>query len=183
MNFHDLVQLRQSVRKYTPRLVEKDKLERCLEAARLAPSASNGQPWTFVVVDKPGLVQKVASETFGPLDPINRFTVQAPVIIVVVIEKMKVITQVGALLKKREFSLIDIGIATGHLCLQAAEEGLGSCMIGWFNEKPVRELLGIPGRKRIGLMITLGYAPEDYPLRVKKRKEFPEVVRWNHYLP
>ena len=180
-SFLSLINKRQSVRKYADKAVEPEKVKRCLEAARLAPSASNGQPWKFVVVDDPELQQKVAKETFGPLSAFNAFVDQAPVIVAIVIEKMKTISQIGAFLKDREFPLIDIGIAAEHFCLQAAEEGLGTCMLGWFNEEPVKELLKIPKHKRIGLMITLGYAPEDYHVRKKIRKAFEDVVKYNKY--
>ena len=180
-NFLSLIKTRQSVRKYIDRAVEPEKLHRCLEAARMAPSASNGQPWRFVVVNDPELVKKVAGETAGPLASFNNFVPQAPVIIVIVVEKMKTITQLGAYLKEREFPLLDIGIAAEHFCLQAAEEGLGTCMVGWFDEKPIKRLLNIPKGKRIGLLITIGYAPEGYLLREKRRKSFEEVVGFNTY--
>jgi nitroreductase len=180
-NFLSLVQARQSVRKYTDKPVEPEKLQRCLEAARLAPSASNSQPWKFVVVNDPELVQKVARETIGPLSTFNNFVPQAPVIVAIVIEKMKTLTKLGASIQDREYPLIDIGIAAEHFCLQAAEDGLGTCMLGWFNEKPVKELLKIPKDRRIGLLITLGYAPEDYRLRQKIRKTFEEVTGFNIY--
>lgn len=180
-NFLSLVNRRQSVRKYSDKPVEEDKLRRCLEAARLAPSASNSQPWKFVVVDDPVLVKKVAGATVGPLSSFNNFVPEAPVIVAVVIEKMKLATQVGAYLKDREYPLIDIGIAAGHFCLQAAEEGLGTCMLGWFDEKTVKELLNIPKDRRIGLLITVGYAPENYRLREKIRKKSEETISYNAY--
>jgi nitroreductase len=180
-SFLSLVNKRQSVRKYENRPLEPEKVIRCLEAARLAPSASNSQPWKFVVADDPELCRKVAKETYGPLSTFNTFASKAPVIVAIVIEKMKTITQIGAVLKDREFPLIDIGIAAEHFCLQAVEEGLGTCMLGWFNEEPIKELLKIPKNKRLGLLITLGYFPEDYPLREKKRKRFEEVVSYNSY--
>jgi nitroreductase len=161
--------------------VEAEKLRRCLEAARLAPSASNSQPWKFVVVNDPALVKQVAAETIGPLSAFNNFVPQAPVIVAIVIEKMKFITKLGAAFQDREYPLIDIGIAAEHFCLQAAEEGLGTCMLGWFNEKPVRKLLHIPREKRIGLLITLGYAPEDYRIREKIRKKPEETISFNSY--
>jgi nitroreductase len=179
--FLSLVNKRQSVRKYTNKPVEEEKLNRCLEAARLAPSASNSQPWKFVVVTEPEMVQKVAKETIGPLSTFNNFVPQAPVILAIVIEKMKVYTKIGASIQGREYPLIDIGIAAEHFCLQAAEEGLGTCMLGWFNEKPIKEMLKIPKVKRIGLLITLGYSPDEYAVRKKIRKEFSEVVRYNKY--
>jgi len=180
-NFLSLVKQRQSVRKYTGQPVEEEKLQRCLEAARLAPSASNSQPWKFIVVNDPELVQKVARETIGPLSTFNNFVPQAPVIVAIVIEKMKVFTKIGASIQDREYPLIDIGIAAEHFCLQAAEEGLGTCMLGWFNEKPIKELLNIPKDRRIGLLITLGYAPEDYKLRQKIRKNPEETISFNIY--
>ena len=179
--FLSLVNLRQSVRKYTDKPVEEEKLQRCLEAARLAPSASNSQPWKFVVVNEPELLQKVAKETIGPLSSFNNFVPQAPVIVAIVIEKMKVLTKLGASIQDREYPLIDIGIAAEHFCLQAAEDGLGTCMLGWFNEKPIKELLNIPKDRRIGLLITLGYAPEDYHVRNKIRKKPGETISFNIY--
>ena len=180
MKFHELILKRFSVRKYTSQPVEEDKLIRCLEAARLAPSASNSQPWKFVVVTDPALKEKVATETYSSLVAFNHFVHQAPVIVVIVIEKPKIITQIGGFIKKREYPLIDIGIAAEHFCLQAAEEGLGTCMLGWFNEKPIKKLLKIPDEKRLGLLISLGYPDYDQP-PVKKRKSFEEVVKFNEY--
>lgn len=181
MDFLNLITKRQSDRKYINRAVDREVLERCLEAARLAPSASNSQPWTFVVVDQKDLKDKVAHKTYGPLKSFNKFVPQAPVIVAIVMEKPKIITEVGGRLKKKEYPLIDIGIAAEHLCLQAAEEGLGSCMLGWFDEKAVKELLKVPGEKSIPLLITLGYTPEDYLKRDKIRKDFKKVVKWNTY--
>jgi nitroreductase len=180
-SFLDLVRNRQSVRKYDHRPVEPEKLNRCLEAARLAPSASNSQPWKFIVVNEKALCRKIARNTIGPMATFNTFASQAPVMVVITIEKMKLVTQVGAYLKDREFALIDIGIAAEHFCLQAAEEGLGTCMMGWFSEESIKKLLNIPDNKRIGLIITLGYPPEEYHIREKDRKSFEEVVSFNTY--
>jgi len=181
VNFQELIKTRQSTRRYSDINVEKEKIQLCIEAARMAPSASNSQPWTFIVVDNPELKEKVAVETYGSVVSFNKFVHQVPVIIVIVIEKTKLITQVGAFIKDREFPLIDIGIAAEHLCLQAAELGLGTCMLGWFNEKPIQKLLNIPKKKRIGLLITLGYPATDDPLRNKIRKTTEEMSRLNGY--
>ncbi len=181
MSFLNLVKNRQSTRKYISRTIEKEKLDRCLEAARLAPSASNSQPWTVIVVDRPELKDKVARQTFSKLFSFNKFVLQASVLVVFVIEKPKIITQVGEIIKNKEYPLIDIGITAEHFCLQATEEGLGTCMLGWFNEKPIKELLSIPSKKTIGLIVSVGYPPEDYRLREKIRKEFSDVVRYNKY--
>ncbi len=177
----DLIMRRQSVRRYIDKPVEKDKLGRCLEAALLAPSACNAQPWKFIVVDDPVLVRKVARETWNKLVAFNRFVEQAPVIIVITIEKSPLVPTVGGIIKNKEYPLIDIGIAAEHFCLQATEEGLGTCMLGWFNEKPIKKLLGIPGNRRIGLLISLGYEPGDYRLRQKIRKAPGKVITYNRY--
>jgi nitroreductase len=181
MKFLELIYKRQSDRKYIDKEVEKDKMERCLEAARLAPSASNSQPWTFIVVNDPELKDKVARKTVGPAKTFNKFVPQAPVIVAIVMEKPKIITELGGRVKKKEWPLIDIGIAAEHFCLQAAEDGLGTCMLGWFDEQSIKQLLNIPEGNTIPLLITLGYTPDDYKLRKKVRKKFEKVVRWNSY--
>lgn len=181
MDFSELIKIRQSVRRYSDKAVEKEKIEKCLEAARLAPSASNSQPWKYIVVDEEELKNKVADATFDKVVKFNKFALQAPVIIVIVLEKPKIITQIGGEIKKREFPLIDIGISAEHFCLQAAELGLGTCMLGWFDQKRIKDLLNIPKKKTLGLLITLGYSPDDYVLRKKIRKEKSEVIGYNKY--
>lgn len=182
MNFLELIQKRQSDRQYVSKPVSREIINRCIEAARLAPSASNSQPWTFIVVDEAEIKDKVAKKTFGPLKSFNKFVPQAPVIIAIVLEKPKIITELGGRIKKKEFPLMDIGIAAEHICLQAAEEGLGTCMLGWFDEKAIKTLLNVPEKKSIPLLITLGYIPEDYKHRKKIRKSMDKVVRYNSYL-
>ncbi len=181
MEFSELLKTRQSVRQYQRRAVERALLDKLVEAVRLAPSASNAQPWKLIIVDEPELRARVAQATFSNAVAFNRFALEAPVIAVLVTEKSGFITQVGALLKKRPFSLIDIGIAAAHFCLQAAELGLGTCILGWFDEKKIKRLLGIPAGRRIGLLVTLGYAAEGYPLREKSRKGPDLMSNFNSY--
>lgn len=179
--FLDLVKRRQSVRKYDARPVEEEKLRLCLEAARLAPSASNSQPWTFVVATESALVRSLGEACRGPLGTFNRFAAQAPVIIAIVLQKPRALTELGGRLKHKEYPLIDVGIAAEHICLQAEALGLGTCMTGWFDEPKVKQLLQIPESNSVGLLLTLGYAPAEYPLRRKVRKSFNEVVSFNKY--
>ncbi len=181
MTFNELILSRQSVRRYAGTAVEPEKLNQCLEAARLAPSASNSQPWKYIVVDQEPLRTEVAKATFSDIQLINKYTLQAPVMIVIVMEKAKLITRLAMLVKKKEWPLIDIGITAEHFCLQAAELGLGTCMIGWFDEDKIKKLLQIPSDKSIGLVISLGYAVEGYPQRTKIRKTVDEMVRYNQY--
>lgn len=180
-NFTDLANIRQSVRKYEDQPIEADKLNQIIEACRIAPSASNSQPWKLIIVNEPSLKNEVAEATFNKAVSFNKFAPQAAAVAVLVIEKPRLITQVGGFLKNREFPLIDIGIIAEHFCLKAAELGLGTCMLGWFNEKKIKNALSIPRGKRIGLVITLGYAPDDYKLREKTRKSTEEMSSFNAY--
>ncbi len=179
MRFLELVENRYSTRDYLDRAVEREKIERCLEAARLAPSACNSQPWHFIVVDDHSLKSLVAKETLGPMGSLNRFTLKAPVLIAVVAEKPNLSSQMGAIIKNRPFYLIDIGIAAEHICLQAVEEGLGTCILGWFDEAAVKKLLDVPAKNRVELIISMGYPAEVKA--AKKRKPLSQVFNYNRY--
>ena len=175
----ELIKTRQSDRSYSNKPVEKEKIGRIAEAARLSPSACNSQPWKFIIVDDPVLLEKLAEAASAKVLGMNSFVRQAPVQFVVVREKANMSSRLGATIKKRDYSLIDIGIASENICLQAAAEGLGSCMIGWFDEKMVKKILKIPAAKRVELLITIGYPAKE--TREKKRKPFSEVVSRNRY--
>ncbi len=181
MNYMELVKTRRSVRKYSDKLVEREKIEICLEAARLAPSACNSQPWYFIVVDDPEVKKKVAIETFGKIFSFNHFTMQAPVLIVVLTEKSKAVARIGGKIKGKIYNQYDVGIACEHFCLQAAELGLGTCMMGWFNEKAIKKLLQLPDKKQIDLILTLGYPSEEKIIN-KIRKSMDEIRGYNRYL-
>lgn len=181
MSFQELISERQSVRKYIDKPVEREKLQALIEAVHLSPSACNSQPWKLVMVDDVELKDKVAKATFDKIVSFNRFALEAPVIAVLVIEKAKLIAQIGGSIKNQEYPYYDIGIAAAHFCLQATELGLGTCMIGWFDEKRIQELLNIPSNRKVALLITLGYPPEDYRLRQKIRKPLDEIVSFNSY--
>lgn len=181
MNFHDLILARQSVRRYSDKPVEREKIAQCIEAARLAPSASNSQPWKFIVVDQQPLCSEVAKATFSDITAFNKFTLQAPVMVVIVLEKARLITRLAILIKKKEWPLIDIGITASQFCLQATELGLGTCMLGWFDQVKLKKLLKIPSDKSIGLLISVGYAAEGYTQRTKIRKPTSEIASFNSY--
>ena len=177
-DFLQLVQARQSDRSYDKeRPVEPEKLERVLEAARLAPSACNAQPWRFVVITDKELAQKAGKAAAGL--GMNKFAKDAPVHILVVEESMNITSFLGAKIKDKYFPLIDIGIATAHITLAAESEGLGSCILGWFDEKKIKSLTGIPAGKRLLLVITIGYSAK--PKRPKLRKEKSKVISFNKY--
>jgi nitroreductase len=181
MDFSELIRTRQSVRSYSGAPVESWKLSALIEAVRLAPSASNSQPWKLIVVDDPRKKEAIAHAAYSRLVSFNKFALKAPVIAVLTIERTKIVTQIGGKLKDRQFPLIDIGIAAAHLCLQAADLGLGSCMIGWFDEDAVKEIVEIPARIRIGLLVTIGYAA-DGTIRQKQRKDRDQMSSFNSYI-
>lgn len=175
----ELIKRRQSDRGYLSREVEQEKLDRILEAGRLAPSACNSQPWKFIVVTEPGVKKQVARAATAKEIGFNKFVDQAPVLLVIVREKPNIVSRVGGSIKNKDYSVIDIGIATENICLQAVAEELGSCILGWFNEQKVKQILNIPENKRVELIITLGYPSK--PHREKKRKDSLEVVSYNKY--
>ena len=177
MEFAELAGIRQSVRSYSGKAVEEEKLMQCIETARLSPSANNSQPWRVVVVDEPELRDRIADAAAGM--GMNKFVRQAPVIIAVVLEKQNMLSAVGSVIQDKEYRLLDIGIAANQLCLQAAALGLGTCMVGWFDENKVKRLLGVDKKRRIPLLITLGYS--DTPVRQKVRKPFEEIYGRNRY--
>ncbi len=178
-----LIRERQSVRKFDPdKIVEREKVMQCIEAARLAPSACNAQPWKFIVVDEPELKLNVAKETFGPLMKFNKFVVDASAIVVITIEKQNFNSRFGGTVKNIDFPLIDIGIAAQQFCLQAQELEVGTCMLGWFNEKPIQKMLNIPSKRKIALLIAVGYAVESYKQRDKQRKKTQQMCSFNAYL-
>jgi nitroreductase len=183
MDVLQLIRKRCSVRHYRDKPVEQDKLARLIEAVRLAPSACNSQPWKLILVNDPELKNQVAEATFSRMVSFNRFALEAPVIAVLVVEKPPLSEQMGALIKQRDFPVIDIGIAAAHFCLQATELGLGTCMLGWFDERVVKRLLHIPRKNRIGLLITLGYPAKDADQKEKGRKSVEEMSRFNDYRP
>lgn len=176
MDFERLINVRQSDRKYSGRSVDRSLLIRCLEAARIAPSACNSQPWKFIVVDEPGLLAGMQEAAAGM--GMNKWVSEAPVIVAVVLEKMNLTARIGSVIKDKEYSLLDVGIAVEHFCLQAAELGLGSCIIGWFDEKKVKKLLDI-SKRRVPLLISVGYPDSEH--RKKVRKSLEEMSSWNRY--
>ena len=176
----EFVSTRQSVRAYdADRPVEKEKIQRIVEAARLAPSACNAQPWHLIVVDEPELKNKVADATSARVLGMNHFTKQAPVHIVLVEEKVNLSSGVGGWVKQKDYAQMDLGVIAAHIVLAAHAEGLGTCILGWFNEPKMRSLLSIPDSKRVWLDIAIGYSAQ--PLRNKKRKPMTQVVSYNGY--
>ena len=175
MDFMEIANARQSCRSYDEtRAVEPEKLQAVLEAARLAPSACNGQPYVLTVCTG-GKAKEVALLTRG-MGGMNKFAVQAPVCIVVSEGAYVRSAALGAKVKGNDYRSIDIGILTAYLTAEATAQGLSTCILGWLDDEKIRAVCGPNSATR--LVITLGYAKEDDKLRQKKRKELGEFVRF-----
>ena len=175
MNFMEIAQTRQSCRAYDEnRPVEEEKLNAILEAARLAPSACNGQPYHFTVC-RGEAAKEVALSTRG-MGGMNKFAVQAPVLIVISEKPYVKSAALGAKVKNNDYRSMDIGIATAYLTAEATAQGLSTCILGWFDDDKVRQICGLDGATR--LVITLGYAAEGDKLRKKVRKDLDELVSY-----
>ena len=172
MSFHEIALTRQSCRKYNPhRAVEEEKLATVLEAARLSPSACNGQPYHLTVC-RGEAASAVAKCVMGM--GMNKFAADAPVLIVLSEEPYVKTAALGAKVKGNDYRSMDIGIAAAYLTAEAESQGLGTCILGWFDDEKIRKICGLEYPVR--LVITLGYAAEGDPLRPKKRKAMEELV-------
>ena len=178
MTFQQLVKNRRSIRRYLEKPVEREKILTCIEAARLAPSADNVQPWRFLIIDDPELKAKFAQEVFSGIYFISKFAAKAPVLIMILGRLDIIANRIGKQIQNIHFYLIDIGIAGEHIVLQAEELGLGSCWIGWFNIRKARKFLKIPRKYKIVSLMAMGYY-EKRPTREKKRKELEEIAWFN----
>ncbi len=165
--FMDLVTKRRSVRDYRPDPVPRDMIESCVEAARFAPSASNTQGWRFFVAEGESKDRLVKEATGGIVVP-NRFAAGAPVIVALAMKLDVVTHRIGAGIKGIDYHLVDAGIAGEHFVLRAAELGLGTCWIGWFDKKAARRILEIPSNWDVPALITVGF-PAGEPKAMERR--------------
>jgi nitroreductase len=176
--FQQLVRGRRSIRRYLDKQVEREKVLACIEAARLAPSADNVQPWRFLIIDDPELKARFAHEVFSGIYFISRFAAQAPVIIMILARLDIIANRIGKQIQDVSFYLIDIGIAGEHIVLQAEELGLGTCWIAWFNSRKARKFFKIPRKYKIVSLMAMGYY-EKRPPKEKKRKKLEEIAWFN----
>jgi nitroreductase len=178
--FQQLVSGRRSIRRYLPKPVEREKLEACLEAARLAPSAENSQSWRVLVIDDPDLKTRFAREAFTGIYAMTKFAAEAPVLVLVLASLDFMADRLGSRIQGVPFFMIDIGIAGEHFVLQAEELGLGTCWIGWFSVRKARKFFKIPRKYKIVSILTLGYYDKK-PSREQKRKPLEEIAWFNKF--
>jgi nitroreductase len=178
MSVKEIIAQRRSIRRYLDKSVEREKILECLEAARLAPSADNVQPWRFLVIDDPELKDKFTKEIFSGIYSISKFAAKAPVLIMILARLDIIANRIGKQIQNIHFYLIDTGIAGEHIVLQAEELGLGTCWIGWFNSRKARKILNIPRKYKIVSLLSMGYY-EKKPSREKKRKKLEDIAWFN----
>jgi nitroreductase len=176
--FQKILRGRRSIRRYLETPVEPEKVRACLEAARIAPSSHNVQPWRFVVVDEPALKARLAEAAFSGIYSGSKFAAKAPVLLVMLAKRDLVAHHLGARFQKVPYFLVDIGIAGEHIALQAEELGLATCWMGWINYRRVRKVLGVPRKFKIVAMMPLGYA-EKRPMKEPPRRTLEEIAFFN----
>ena len=170
MNFNEIALARYSCRSYdSQRPVEDEKINAILASGRLAPSACNGQPYHFTVC-RGETAKAVAAATQGM--GMNKFASQAPICIVISEMPYVKSAALGAKVKGNDYRSIDIGIATAYLTAEATAQGLATCILGWLDDKKIREICGLEYPVR--LVLTVGYPTDSN--RPKKRKDLSELV-------
>lgn len=169
MDLMKAIQTRRSIRAYDTRVVEEEKLKRILESARLSPSAGNRQERRFVIIRDPKTRKQLCEAAKN-----QSFVAEAPVVIVACSVESEYVMSCGQLAYP-----IDTAIAVDHMTLQAVEEGLGTCWIGAFDEKKVKEILAIPDNVRVVALLPVGY-PSDIPGHMP-RKSLSEIVMWDRW--
>jgi len=176
-NFLELALKRQSTRKYKNDPVAEESILKCIEAASLAPSACNSQPWFFVIIRDQTILKKLCEANGGKT--INSFFKEVPVVVAVIRDSGSLLSKFGGMVKGKDYSYYDVGAAIENFCLQAADLDLGTCIVGWFDEKATKDALKIPSNKRVELLIALGHPSEG--IRNKKRKEGKDLFSFDSY--
>ncbi len=171
MDVYQAISMRKSVRAFKNKDVPGDIITRLLEAARMAPSASNLQEWRFVVVRNPETREKISQAACG-----QKFLATAPVILVCCAE-----TDDHVMTCNQRCYPIDVAIAIDHITLCASAEGLGTCWIGAFYEDQVKKILGIPPRIRVVILLPIGYPQDPTPV-VKSRLPLEKIVKYERWM-
>jgi len=170
MGVFEAIKTRRSIRRYKEDLIDEETLRKVLEAARLAPSAANRQPWRFIVVTDP-IVKRSLRKAYD-----KEWFTSAPVIVVA----CAVPEEAWVRRDGEEYWKVDVSIAMQNLVLAAWDEGLGTCWIGAFDENEAKQALGVPPNVRIVAMTPLGY-PAETKGPVSNRKPLSEIVHYNHW--
>lgn len=179
MELEKVILDRRSIRKYEDRPVEREKIDACLQAALLAPSACNSQPWHYIVIDDPKIKEAFCKEVFTGVYAMSKWAEKAPVLVAVVSDRGNFTSRIGNFFRRTEFYLVDQGISGEHFVLRAHDLGLGTCWIGWLNSNKAEKFFKLPKGKKIEHLISVGY-PAEAPAP-RPRKDFQKSVSYNEY--
>ncbi len=179
-DFLKLCRARKSVRRFLDRPVEREKIEFCLEAARRAPSADNMQPWRFVVFDDPEKKAQLTDVVFHSIYALSKRFAAAPVLVCLIIKENLLVNKVAGMIQGTQWQLVDAGIGGEHFVLAAAEQGLGTCWIGWYDARALIRHLGLRGRGyRPVALVALGYPASDLSPNERPRRPLSDIAFWN----
>ena len=182
MELEQAIRTRRSVRKFAAKPVEREKINACLEAARLAPSACNSQPWHYIVINDPQVKENFCKEVFNGVYNMSKWVANAPVIVAVVSDRGNFTSRLGNFFRRTEFYLVDQGISGEHFVLRAHDLGLGTCWIGWLNSDKAEKFFNLPKGHKIEHLFAVGYpAGETANDAPHPRKPFEEIVSYNEY--
>lgn len=176
MNFSSLIKSRHSIRRFSSKPLERKKIEQCLEAARLAPSAQNSQPWVFHVIHSEKARKEFSKKCFSGIYSPSAFAGKAGALILCTADLSFFTHIVGKQIQGVPFHLLDMGIAGEHLVLQARDLGIGSCWIGWYNTKAAGKILHVPKTSKMICLIALGYGMKNSSVRRHKRKPMNKII-------
>lgn len=180
MNFENIIKIRRSIRSYSNKEVEDEKINFVLESARLAPSWRNGQCWQFIVIKDKKIIKDLSRTSV-----INQWLKKVPVVIVACGDPKQ-----SGLRNNINYFIVDVSIALEHIILAATDKGLGTCWIGGFNEKKVKKILGIPEHIRVIALTPLGYPAEKelffenvakIIIQSKKRKNLNQMIHYDRW--
>jgi len=172
---------RRSVRKYSYQPVEREKILTCINAARLAPSADNIQPWRFIILDDAEQKTSFEKEIYSGIYRVTRWAVSAPVLIVLLADIHVLAHRMGGGLQKIPFHFLDLGIAGEHFVLQAQELNLSTCWIGWFNVKKAARFLKVPRGVKICSLLAVGHQADGWRSRIRRIKPLKDLVFENKW--
>ncbi len=179
MTVTQAVKQRQSCRHYDGAPVPRETISELTELAGLSPSACNSQPWGVVAVDREEDLQDIRRLVQSEGSKINRFAARVPVFLVLYEMETALREDIAArFVDEQCFAPVDIGIFAANLTLLAAERGLGTCILGWFDEAAVRARFPLPGAARVRLVIALGHPSGEEKQRVKTRKPVQDVLHF-----
>ena len=170
------------MRRFSEKPVDREVILTCIQAARLAPSAENVQPWRFIVIDDPVVKSDFGKKAFSGIYRATQWALKAPVLIVLLARPDLLANRIGSFIQKVPFYLLDMGISGEHLVLQAQEMGLGTCWIGWFDVNKTRKFFKVPKSIKICQLMAMGYPSPDWKRKPHRRRPLEDLVSFNRWV-